>query len=95
MMSAHEMDAMGADAKIRAILAREHMRADRAVSASPDRIRQRPGNGSAATLPYLVTLPPLHGDSKGVGPGLMMLRPTHVRRPPCQPSLSWMMTAIS
>jgi hypothetical protein len=42
MMSAHEMDAMAADAKTRAILAREHTRADRAVSASPDRIRQRP-----------------------------------------------------
>jgi hypothetical protein len=41
MMSAPEMDAMAADAKTRAILAREHMRADRAVSASPDRIRQR------------------------------------------------------
>jgi hypothetical protein len=41
-MSAPEMDAMAADAKTRAILAREHMRADRAVSASPDRVRQRP-----------------------------------------------------
>jgi hypothetical protein len=47
MMSAHEMDAMGADAKIRAILAREHIRADRAVSASPDRIRQCPRRRAA------------------------------------------------
>jgi hypothetical protein len=50
MMSAHEMDAMGADAKIRAILAREHMRADRAVSASPDRIRQRPRRGRPVAI---------------------------------------------
>ena len=46
-MSAPEMDAMAADAKTRAILAREHMRADRAVSASPDRIRQRPRRRAA------------------------------------------------
>src|SRR6516165_6135116 len=36
----------------------------------------------ASILPCLVTLLPPHGDSKTSGAGLMMLRPTHVRRPP-------------
>ena len=35
------------------------------------------------------------GIQRLMGPGLVMLRPTHVRRPPCQPSLSSMTTAIS
>jgi hypothetical protein len=43
-------------------------------------------NERQGRLEESVTFPPPHGDSISYGAGLMLLRPTHVRRPPCRQS---------
>src|SRR5512146_3186115 len=100
--SRHEQDTRHQPLSLRRHLLRLTGRLGILRSPTPDRARAACDDEAAcrtteiaSTFPCIVTLPPLLGASKAYGAGGGSLRPASVGGPPCKPSLSLTMTAIS